>query len=499
MLLLTFPQQIFYSFIIIMAVAVVFAVVLSILASKRGQVEVKTAVRGGTGSDDEFFGPLLSEVKKLPVSARDRIETTKAIVNLFDQEVNKKISSAAQEITKKYETIIQEKEKTAKIVEEEYKQVKNQYDTVSKNFKKMNIEKRQTEAVVRSMADGVIVVNKKGEVLLLNPAAEKLLGTRKEQKIGRPLLSELKGEQLISMARDTAETEEREIVLQSTNDETKVVLRASNAVIESEDGQTMGMVSVLSDITKQKELDELKEAFVASVSHELRTPLNTVQESLNLLLDGVGGKLNSEQEKILSLGAKNIKRLSRLINDLLDLSKMGAKRLHLQPAVFRVDDLIRQITGTFEAWAKSKKVQIELKLLPEPVEAEADQDRINQVITNLLGNALKFTPSGGKVTIELKKPEVFGPSAPRLVEVGVRDTGPGIPKKDSGKLFKKFVQLAPSASEAVSGTGLGLAISKEIVDLHGGRIWVDSEEGKGSRFAFEIPQKMIQQADPNAS
>lgn len=475
-------NQIFQSFLIIMAIAAILAVVLSNLATKKGKL--KEGLKGA--GEENLPLSLAQQLQKLPLPSQEKLEATKSIVQLFDQELQKQLNIKNQELNEKFTKVIEEKDKAVQAVEVQYKTVSEKYEAANKHLRKLGSEKKQTEEIVRSMAEGVIMVNDKGEVLLMNPAAEKLLGVNKGEKVGKSILSDLKEEQLVTLAQGSVGKEEREIILQSRNDATKKVLKASNAIIESEDGKTMGFVSVLSDVTKQKELDELKASFIASVSHELRTPLHSVRESLSLLLDKVGGSLNPQQEKLLTIASNNIERLSRLINDVLDLSKIEAKQLRLRVSTFRINDLITNTIDTFDAWAKSKQVVIESKL-PEPIDVDADQDRISQVLTNLIGNALKFTPIGGKITVEAKKKAGATP----LIEISVQDTGPGVAKKDFERIFEKFVQLNTPQLQGISGTGLGLAITKEIVLLHGGRIWVESELGKGSRFIFEILQKNI--------
>ena len=479
-------SNILNSFFAIMAISALVAIILAQLARKRGQITrgelPTTAAMGGNISST-----LAEQLGKLSLPQHQQSQVARSITELFDQTLTKEVTAKTVEISQKYQNIIQEKEKAVQFVEKQYMAVSEKYESLNKNFKVMGQEKKQTEEIVRSMAEGVIMVNQKGEVLLMNPAAEKLLGVKKEDKIGKSVLGDLREEQLVTLAQDTGK-EEKEVILEAHNDQTKRVLKASNAVIESEDGKTLGFVSVLSDITKQKELDELKSAFVSSVSHELRTPLNNVQESLKLVLDRVSGEINPQQEKILNIGLNNIQRLTRLINDLLDLSKLEAKQFHLKATSFDLNVLINNTVDSFAAWAKTKQIAVENKT-KESLDIEADQDKLTQVLTNLTGNALKFTPTGGKVTVFARKKPSTGSTSNNFVEVGVQDTGPGIAKKDLAKLFQKFVQLNTPQLQGVSGTGLGLAISKEIVELHGGRIWAESEEGKGSKFLFEIPIK----------
>lgn len=475
-----FSQPVVQAFLVITILAVTLAIILAYNAAKKKVV--------GNPSPFEGIGApkiLEDELEKyLKGDSQQQTVLKQKITNLVDKEVEKKLLVKTEEISERYEHVIQEKNKSIEFVEKQFKSVSERYQKLDSNFKELGEEKKQTEEIVRSMADGVVMVNKKGEIILMNPAAEKLLGVKKENKIGKSILDDLKEEQLVSLSQQPSdEKKDKEIIIQSQNDQTRKVLRASNAVIESEDGKTVGFVSILSDVTKQKELDNLKNTFLANISHDLRTPLTCVQGSLQLLCDSTTNKLTPEQEKIAAIALNNIKRLARLINDLLDLSKLEAKKFTIIPKLFRIDQFIQSLSNEFGAWGKAKNVAIRTEL-EGALELEADQDRIGQVLTNLVGNALKFTPSGGIVTIEARRI-----ASSEKIEIGVRDTGPGIAKKDFQRLFEKFSQLDTPSLQGVSGTGLGLAISKEIVELHGGRIWVESQEGKGSRFAFELPIK----------
>lgn len=238
---------------------------------------------------------------------------------------------------------------------------------------------------------------------------------------------------------------------------------------------------------KLKKLDELKSSFIASISHELRTPLHSVRESISLLRAKVGGNLNPRQEQLITIASNNIERLSRMIHNVLHLSETEVRQLHLKMAPFRLNDLISETVSTFADWAESKQITIELAL-PGPIDLEADRNRIGQVLSNLISNALKFTPADGKITVAARKKTQSASPYP-VVEISVQDTGPGIRKQDFKKIFQKFTRMNTPILQDTSGIRLGLAVSKEIVQLHGGRIWMESEEGKGSRFIFELPEK----------
>lgn len=471
-------------FLIIVLLAVAFLVIQAVTVAKRKR-PLETASK--IPETEPFVQNLAKEVEQhLSGDARQVSEFTKSVSKLVTKEVHKKTIERTAKIRERFDRVIEEKNKHLHVAIEKVKIADMRYQELDTSFKEMGEEKKQTEEVVHSMAEGVIMVNKKGEIMLMNPAAEKLLGVKKEDKIGKSVLSDLKEEQLVSMVQQPVDgAKSKEIVVQSQNDQVKKVLLASNAVIESEDGKTVGFVSVLSDVTKQKELETLKNEFLASVSHDLRTPLTCIRGALQLLADPTMDPLTPNQEKHVGTALRNIDRLSRLVNDLLDLSKLEAKKFTMRPVLFRAEDLARVLAHEFEAWSKSKGVSIHVEA-ETGLEVEADQDRIGQVLTNLVGNGLKFTPQGGSVTVIAKRS-----ADGQKIEMGVRDTGPGIAQEDFNKLFEKFSRIESKTMQGISGTGLGLTIAKEIVELHGGRIWVESEEGKGSYFAFEIPVKCV--------
>ena len=474
-------SSILLAFLFVVVFAVAFALFLAHgLAKRKAIVNFSIPSASRETSQD-----LEEELKKHIAGNSQHVSAlTKKISSVVAAEVDKKLLEKTTEISEHFEHLLEEKDKSINFVEKQFKTVSERYQKLDTSFKELGEEKKQTEEVVRSMAEGVIMVNKKGEIMLMNPAAEKLLGVKREDKIGQSILNDLKEEQLVSLVQQPADsTKSKEIVVQSRNDQVKKVLLASNAVIESEDGKTVGFVSVISDVTKQKELEALKNAFLTSISHELRTPITCIHGSLQLLCDSTINKLTPSQEKFATIALNNTKRLSRLINDLLDLSKLEAKKFTIKPALFRVDDLVQSLVNEFGAWSKTKGITLQADI-EKLLEIEADKDRIGQVLTNLIGNALKFTPNGGTVTVVGKRDVSL-----KKIELGVRDTGPGIAKKDFQKLFEKFSRIDSKPMQGVSGTGLGLTIAKEIVELHGGKIWVESEEGKGSYFVCELPTK----------
>ncbi|MFC1454304.1 ATP-binding protein [Verrucomicrobiota bacterium] len=361
------------------------------------------------------------------------------------------------------------------------RRVKEKMQHYEEENKRLEYEKEKMDSIMHNVGEGVVVMGNDGNILMANPAAKKLLGTQQDQNIvGQALKDNLKEEHSMVVTKDNPKSEV-EIEVDGKDDETRRVLKTSNAVIEDSDGKTIGMVSVLSDVTKMKEVEQVKSDFVANVSHELRSPLAAIQKNLMVILDETAGKVNNDQKDFLSLANDNVQRLTRLVNDILDLSKLEAGKMELKKTRTDLMDLVRKSVYSFSGWFDEKNIKSHLKLPDEPLELEVDSDKIIQVMNNLLSNALKFTPSKGEISVALC---VANP-----VEISVTDTGAGIPKDDIQRVFGKFEQVSSSHPNGANGTGLGLPLAKEIVERHGGKIKVTSEVGRGSTFAFTLPSK----------
>jgi PAS domain S-box-containing protein len=363
---------------------------------------------------------------------------------------------------------------------------------LKKEHKKVLDEKERVDNIIHHMAEGVVVVDSEGKTLLMNPAAEKLLNITKEEALGKPLRQNIKDEHLLTFTKDLMPDKEgnltKEIELLSPDESTKRVLRTSSAVVENQDGKTVGMVTVLNDITRQKEIEKLKSDFVSNVSHELRTPLVVIQHSLSILTGEITDKLNEDQKKFFNNAQSNLERLRNLISDLLDMASIEAGKLKLKLGLFDINEIVKGMVEFLDSWAKTKNITLEANLLPAKTELFMDKDRITQVVTNLVGNAIKFTPVGGKVSVALNERAPDEGFRQQAVEVSVIDSGIGIEAKDLARLFNKFEQVSLAQPAGVGGTGLGLAIAKEIVQLHQGKIWAESEVGKGSKFSFLLPK-----------
>jgi PAS domain S-box-containing protein len=458
--------------------ALLLGILLYYLSQRSSQVGYKAAGEQTVGetvphpADAKAVVP--KEVERLGLPP----EAAKSVRDIISRSVSEQVEVAKREVNERYGKLIEEQRRSNQAIQQKYQEALT--------------ERKQTVSVLESIAEGLVVVNNRGEVVMMNPAAERMLALNQKDRIGKPLAQDLKAGQLVSMVQ--GKNEDRDIVLSTDEEATKRVLRASNAMITDEDGRTVGMVAVLSDVTKQRELDQLKSEFVSKVSHELRTPIVAMQHALAILVDEVAGPLTAEQQKFASLTQRNLQRLNTLINDLLDLSKLEAKKMELRREPTALGELINTVCETMSTWAQSKAITVNKRVGEDLPTVLCDPHRVTQVLTNLVGNAIKFTPKQGRVLVEARRAQ-----EPNAVEVSVADNGVGISKEDLPKLFNKFQQVGERTSSDITGTGLGLSICKEIVELHQGRIWAESDPvKKGARFAFLLPINPPESAPPRA-
>lgn len=224
----------------------------------------------------------------------------------------------------------------------------------------------------------------------------------------------------------------------------------------------------------------MKSDFISTVSHELRTPLTTIREVVSQMLDGIIGATTKEQQEFLTMCLEDIDRLKRIIDNLLDISKIEAGKVEIRKTRWDITALAKTVAAAFIPQSQKKGLEIKTVFAAEGIEVSADKDKITQVLTNLINNALKFTAKGHIEILIVEKDQA--------VECKVSDTGIGIAAKDLTKLFNKFEQFGRTSGPGEKGTGLGLSIAKGIVELHQGKIWAESELNKGTTFTFVLPK-----------
>lgn len=352
------------------------------------------------------------------------------------------------------------------------------------NVTQLMTERRRSEAVIRSIADGLLVTDQDCLVVALNPAAAEIFGVDPDAVRGKHVFDVVDNPELYERVRASSESgqassldDERAILPVRRNGQT-AYYRYAIAPVKTDGGSLLGVVLLLQDVTKLKEIDQLKSDFVMTASHELRTPLTSMSMSLDLLMETAADKLTEEERHLVETAQDDVARLRVLVSDLLDLSKIESGHMPMEFDRVVVDHLIAHVTELMADQARERKVELVTRL-DEPVsDIWADANKIAWVLTNLVGNALRYSPAGGRI-------EVSAHEIGRFVHFAVTDQGPGVPLEFQTRIFDKFVQVRDD--QKPGGTGLGLAICREIVKAHGGTIWVDSVEGEGSRFTFTAP------------
>lgn len=337
-------------------------------------------------------------------------------------------------------------------------------------------ERRKLSSVLSFMTDGVIATDRKGRVILINEPAANMLNVSRETILSTPILSLLGIEEEYTF--EDLLIEKESIILNYSTATKPYVLRANFSVIQKETGFVNGLIAVLHDITEQEKIDLERREFVANVSHELRTPLTTMRSYLDALAEGAW-KDEEIAPNFLEVTQNETERMIRLVNDLLKLSKMDSKEYQLNTEWVNLVDFFNRIIDRFEL-TKNQNVYFIRKLPNQPSFVEIDEDKLTQVLDNIISNAIKYSPEGGTITFSLIQQE-------EQIVISVSDEGVGIPNDQVGKIFERFYRVDKARTRKLGGTGLGLAIAKEMVEAHGGEIWAESEEGHGTTVFFTLP------------
>ena len=343
-------------------------------------------------------------------------------------------------------------------------------------------EKNRLSSVLSYMSDGVIATNRLGQITMINSTAQRLLNLDRETATQMSILDILDGENPYTYSELLSKTPEIHLSRRDANDEF-VTLRVNFALIRKESGFISGLVAVLHDATEQEKEERERRLFVSNVSHELRTPLTSVKSYLEALDDGA---LNEEiAPNFIKVSLDETNRMMRMVTDLLSLSRIDNETSQLDIELTNFTAFITFILNRFDkiksqSQEDTKKYELIREYPITPIWVEIDTDKMTQVIDNILNNAIKYSPDGGKIKVGMKTTDA------QLI-ISISDEGLGIPKKDLPRIFDRFYRVDKARSRAQGGTGLGLAIAKEIVKQHKGFIWAKSEYGKGSTFTIVLP------------
>ncbi|MGA2624420.1 MAG: ATP-binding protein [Bacteroidota bacterium] len=349
------------------------------------------------------------------------------------------------------------------------------------NIEKILAEKQKSEAIVSNISDAIIVCDPDEHVLLMNHSAEELLKVREQDVVGKhvaELTADIRLLDLFGNPTDSASLNQP--YLQFSYNDRVVYLRPRVSTIPTPHSERGGVVLVLQDVTQFKELDKMKSDFMATVTHEFRTPVTSITMGVDILRQHLLGPLTAAQEELLGSFKEDCGRLTKLVRELLQLSKLETGEREKHPERVDLKRVIESTLQPLQVQFGEKGVSLRLSMDPNLPALTGDEQQISWVISNLATNALRYTDTGGNV-------EIVASADADGILVRVRDTGRGIPREYQDKIFDKFVQVRQAWQTTPGSVGLGLAIAKEIVEMYGGKIWVESEVNKGSTFSFRLP------------
>jgi PAS domain S-box-containing protein len=358
---------------------------------------------------------------------------------------------------------------------------------ISERTKEVHEWKSYSENILATMAEGLVAVSEDGVIEMANRASRALTGYSEEELIGQRLVPRLfpgrdreKAIQAMDEARGRGILKQLDLILDA-KDGREIPINFNAAVLRDEDGKEQGMVIILHDMTKEKEVDKMKSEFISTVTHELRTPLTSIEGFISLILARKVGDIQPKQEEFLNIVKTQSKHLKKLIQSLLDFSRIASGKVEIERKPTSIKDMINEVMGGMRPQIAEKGIDLDVTIDPDLPQVFGDDEKIGMAFANILGNSIKFTGKKGKIKVAAEKRDSD-------VLVSVSDTGVGIEKNKIEKVFDRFYQIDSSLTRKAGGAGIGLAIAKEVVEAHKGRIWVESEgEGRGSKFSFTIP------------
>ncbi len=370
-----------------------------------------------------------------------------------------------------------------------YNLIRDQNDRMATLLRSEQEEAEKNSAILEGIADGVMLADSTGTVILFNSAAEAILGLRRDYVLGQPLsrLTGTEGSATWTSALNNWSLRQRrpdeELILDRVDVGRRIVNVHASPVYTGD--QVLGTVAVFRDVTKETEVDRMKSEFISNVSHELRTPMTSIMGYVDLMLKGAGGDVNEQQRQFLSTIRSNATRLSNLVNDLLNISKLDSGRDQLTLTDVNLQDVIVLVASSVRGRAQyqNKAMDVEVKIAPDLPTIRADRDKLTQVVSNLADNAFNYTYAGGKINIEAQ----LQPDGKNIL-IMVRDNGIGIPEQFRERIWNRFERYEEHALVMdVAGTGLGLSIVKTLVDMHQGEVWFESEINQGTTFYISLP------------
>lgn len=340
-------------------------------------------------------------------------------------------------------------------------------------------ERNKTMAIIENLTDGVILLNKKKQIEIINSPATELFNIGKKEAIGKCFVDLLDIENIPEIKKILIDKDRiRNIYREEVATLDGLHLEITSVLLKDEI-EEKGFLIIIHDVTKEKLIEKMKTEFVSVAAHQLRTPLSAIKWTIRMILDGDAGEINEEQRELLEQTYISNERMIRLINDLLDVSRIEEGRLLYDQEDARIEDVLDSVIEASQEMLRNKNMVLEVNKKETP-KVRIDKEKIGVVIQNLLENAIKYTEQGGKIKITLDNDE-------KNVIFKIEDSGVGIPKSQQDRIFTKFFRAENVTRMETNGTGLGLYTTKNIVQAHKGQIWFESEENKGTTFYFTIP------------
>jgi len=346
-------------------------------------------------------------------------------------------------------------------------------------YREISEERKKDNALLSSIGEGVLAVDENQKIILLNPAGEQITGYLEEELLGKTVAETLNLKDTpITKALKTGKSEILSEIILKKRDQESFPARFSVAATLDVNDKIIGAIVAFADISREKEVERMKQELISIATHELRTPITGIKGYLDMILAGDTGGVNEETKEIMQEMAGINQRLADLVDDLLNVGRIEQGRIEVKPVSMDISKSISEVIKEMSIQAKKKKLALVFDS-DDTIFVKADPDRTRQILVNLIGNAIKYTPAG-KVEVVLEEKGHF-------VFIHVKDTGLGMSKDGQKQLFTKFYRVKTEKTRTITGTGLGLWICKQIVEMMGGRIWVESQENKGSKFSFSLP------------
>lgn len=368
-----------------------------------------------------------------------------------------------------------------KSLEESRRALINILEDVEAAKERAEEEKNKTLAIITNFADGLLVFDRGNKLILVNQKAEDFFNIKSENLIGQPF-SELGAFPALLPLINLIGKEIKEVFRKELTIKEDLTMEVSTIPLISRK-EKLGTIIILHDVTREKTIEKMKTEFVSLAAHQLRTPISAIKWTLRMLLDGDLGAITDEQRDFIEKTYRSNERMTNLINDLLNVTRIEEGRYLHRPTLSDIEPIVQSVINSYGDEIKRKNLKLIFKKPEEKLpEVKVDIEKIKLVIENLLDNAIRYTPIGGEITVSLKLRE-------KEIEFSVKDTGVGIPKDQQERVFTKFFRGINITRLETEGSGLGLFITKNIIKAHGGRIWFKSEEGRGATFFFTLPVK----------